>query len=90
MCRAFQLLPTLLALAGLFAIDAARGAETSVAPGINDRYATPEGRKTSLQIFEGEGRDQYQKPEEADAASDLRRPEIERQARDRGLLPSPE
>jgi ubiquinone/menaquinone biosynthesis C-methylase UbiE len=54
----------LLALPVLFAVDAARGAEPSVAPGINDRYATPEGRQTSLQVFEGEGRDQYQKPEE--------------------------
>jgi ubiquinone/menaquinone biosynthesis C-methylase UbiE len=41
-----------------------RAAEPSVAPGINDRYATEEGRKTAIQIFEGEGREQYQKPEE--------------------------
>lgn len=36
--------------------------ETSVAPGVNDRYATEEGRKSAIQIFEGEGRDEYQKP----------------------------
>jgi ubiquinone/menaquinone biosynthesis C-methylase UbiE len=41
-----------------------RAAEPSVAPGINDRYATEEGRKTAIRIFEGEGREQYQKPEE--------------------------
>ena len=36
----------------------------SVAPGINDRYATEEGREQSIQIFEGEGRETYQKPQE--------------------------
>lgn len=40
------------------------GAETSVAPGINDRYATADGRAATVQILEGEGREQYQKPEE--------------------------
>ena len=39
-------------------------AEPSVAPGINDRYATEEGRKSALQIFEGSDRETYQKPEE--------------------------
>ena len=41
-----------------------RLAEPSVAPGISDRYATEEGRNTAIQIFEGEGRETYQKPEE--------------------------
>jgi ubiquinone/menaquinone biosynthesis C-methylase UbiE len=39
-------------------------AESSVAPGINDRYKTTEGRTATVQILEGEGRDQYQKPDE--------------------------
>ncbi|RPJ78589.1 MAG: methyltransferase domain-containing protein, partial [Acidobacteria bacterium] len=38
--------------------------ERSVAPGANDRFATEEGRSTALRIFEGEGREEYQKPEE--------------------------
>lgn len=38
--------------------------EPSVAPGINDRYATQEGRAASLQILEGQGRETYQKPDE--------------------------
>jgi ubiquinone/menaquinone biosynthesis C-methylase UbiE len=42
----------------------AQQAEPSVAPGVNDRYATEEGRARALQIFEGEGREQYQKPHE--------------------------
>ena len=37
---------------------------TSVAPGINDRYKTEEGRAVSIRIFEGEGREKYQKPDE--------------------------
>jgi predicted methyltransferase len=36
----------------------------SVAPGANDRYATEEGRAAALQIFEDEGREKYQKPDE--------------------------
>lgn len=36
----------------------------SVAPGINDRYATADGRASALQIFEGEGREQYQRPDD--------------------------
>ena len=39
-------------------------AEPSVAPGVNDRYKTEEGRKTAIQIFEGEGRETHQKPDE--------------------------
>jgi ubiquinone/menaquinone biosynthesis C-methylase UbiE len=39
-------------------------AAESVAPGINDRYATEEGREAAVEIFEGEDRDTYQKPEE--------------------------
>jgi predicted methyltransferase len=39
------------------AVGVLHAAEPSVAPGINDRYATEEGRKTAIQIFEGEGRD---------------------------------
>jgi predicted methyltransferase len=50
--------------ASLVVAAAVQAAEPSVAPGINDRYATDAGRATSLQIFEGEGRDQYQKPDE--------------------------
>jgi predicted methyltransferase len=42
----------------------ANQAEPSVAPGANDRYATAEGRARALQIFEGEGREKYQKPDE--------------------------
>ena len=39
-------------------------ASKSVAPGINDRYATDKGRASAVQIFEGEGREEYQKPAE--------------------------
>jgi ubiquinone/menaquinone biosynthesis C-methylase UbiE len=39
-------------------------AEPSVAPGANDRYATEEGRAIAIKILEGEGREQYQKPDE--------------------------
>jgi ubiquinone/menaquinone biosynthesis C-methylase UbiE len=42
--------------------DGAPGASAS--PGINDRYKTEEGRAASLKIFEGEGREKYQKPDE--------------------------
>jgi predicted methyltransferase len=38
--------------------------DPSVAPGINDRYATEDGRATTLKILEGEGRETYQKPDE--------------------------
>jgi predicted methyltransferase len=41
-----------------------QASERSVAPGANDRYATEEGRAMSIRIFEGEGRDEYQKPDE--------------------------
>ena len=41
----------------------ANKAEPSVAPGANDRYATEEGRATALQMLEGDGRDEYQKPD---------------------------
>jgi ubiquinone/menaquinone biosynthesis C-methylase UbiE len=40
------------------------GQEASVAPGINDRYATADGRAASVKIFEGEGREKYQRPDE--------------------------
>lgn len=43
---------------------AERGTDPSVAPGINDRYATDEGRAVTRKILEGEGRDTYQKPAE--------------------------
>ena len=36
----------------------------SVAPGVNDRYATEQGRAATVQILEGQGRDEYQKPGE--------------------------
>jgi protein-L-isoaspartate O-methyltransferase len=39
-------------------------AEPSVAPGVNDRYVTAEGRAAILKILEGEGREKYQKPDE--------------------------
>jgi protein-L-isoaspartate O-methyltransferase len=38
--------------------------EPSVAPGANDRYSTEEGRAAAIQIFESEGREKYQKPDE--------------------------
>lgn len=40
------------------------GTEPSVAPGINDRYATEEGRAITRKILEGDGRERYQKPDE--------------------------
>lgn len=55
---------------------ATRGTDPSVAPGINDRYATEQGRATSLQIFEGEGREQYQKPEELIRNMDLKEGDV--------------
>lgn len=36
----------------------------SVAPGVNERYATEEGRTAAIKVFEGEGREEYQKPGE--------------------------
>ena len=53
--------PTLAAacFAGLL-----HAAEPSVAPGVNDRYQTTEGRAATVQILEGEGRELYQKPDE--------------------------
>lgn len=39
-------------------------ADPSVAPGANERFATPEGRAASVHIFEAAERDQYQKPAE--------------------------
>jgi predicted methyltransferase len=54
----------LLALAGCGSSSRARDAEPSAAPGINDRYATAEGRAAAIQIFEGEGRETYQRPDE--------------------------
>lgn len=44
--------------------EGANEPERSVAPGANDRFATEEGRATALQVFEGEGREEYQKPDE--------------------------
>jgi len=38
--------------------------EPSVAPGANDRFATAKGRTAAVKILEGEGRDEYQKPDE--------------------------
>jgi hypothetical protein len=55
---------SLLLLLALAVKDGATQGEPSVAPGINDRYATEEGRAQSLQILEGEGREKYQKPDE--------------------------
>ena len=63
-----RLLPLLLCLLVLPACGSRHGLnradEPSAAPGANDRYATGEGRATALQIFEGEGREQYQRPDE--------------------------
>jgi ubiquinone/menaquinone biosynthesis C-methylase UbiE len=39
-------------------------ADSSVAPGANERFATPEGRAASVEVFEAAARDQYQKPAE--------------------------
>ena len=38
--------------------------DPSVAPGANERFATPEGRAASVDIFEAAERDEYQKPAE--------------------------
>jgi ubiquinone/menaquinone biosynthesis C-methylase UbiE len=54
----------------LFVVSACRSTtstiktEPSVAPGVNDRYATEEGRAAILQILDDKGRDTYQKPDE--------------------------
>lgn len=39
-------------------------AAESVAPGINERYSTEEGRRASAEIFEAEDRHAYQKPDD--------------------------
>jgi ubiquinone/menaquinone biosynthesis C-methylase UbiE len=39
-------------------------AAESVAPGINERFSTEEGRKTSAEIFEAEDRHTYQRPDD--------------------------
>jgi ubiquinone/menaquinone biosynthesis C-methylase UbiE len=44
----------------------------SVAPGVNDRYATAEGRAATVKILEGDGRDEYQRPEEVIRNLDLK------------------
>lgn len=54
----------LSAVTACAASDAPKQPEPSVAPGINDRYATEAGRATALQIFEGAGREKYQKPDQ--------------------------
>lgn len=53
----------LLALSGC-GRNSRADAPPSVAPGINDRYATADGRAVALEIFEGEGREQYQRPDD--------------------------
>jgi predicted methyltransferase len=53
---------SLLVLSACVLKGCADKTEPSVAPGINDRFATAEGRATSIRIFEGEGRETYQKP----------------------------
>ena len=64
--RLLPLLLCLLALPACGSLDGLNGVdEPSVAPGANDRYATEEGRATAFQIFEGEGREQYQRPDDA-------------------------
>jgi ubiquinone/menaquinone biosynthesis C-methylase UbiE len=59
-----SLLLSLLVFVGCGSNERHNAAEPSVAPGANDRYATAAGRETALQIFEGEGRETYQKPDE--------------------------
>ena len=44
--------------------DRPKDSNQSVAPGINDRYATEQGRETTVKILEGEDRDSYQKPDQ--------------------------
>jgi ubiquinone/menaquinone biosynthesis C-methylase UbiE len=62
----------LLVLGGCGFLGGDRNAgQGSVAPGINDRYATADGRASAVQIFEGEGREKYQKPDEVIRQMDL-------------------
>jgi predicted methyltransferase len=65
------MIPRILFLSGCVALMSACAStssttqsEPSVAPGVNDRFATDEGRASAVQILEGEGRDEYQKPDE--------------------------
>ena len=44
--------------------DRSKEASQSVSPGINDRYATEQGRAATVQILEGQDRDTYQKPDD--------------------------
>lgn len=65
MCRKILASSLCLAvIAGCESTSSSKRDEPSVAPGINDRYATEEGRATSLKIFEGDGREKYQKPDD--------------------------
>ena len=64
MIRAFIPSACLVLLSACAASTAAPTTEPSAAPGINDRYATEEGRAATIKILEGEGRDSYQKPGE--------------------------
>lgn len=67
-----------LCLLGAACFHEARGqaAERSVAPGINDRYATEEGRDAAAQIFEGSDREQYQKSDEVIRHMQLRQGDV--------------
>jgi ubiquinone/menaquinone biosynthesis C-methylase UbiE len=47
--------------AAVFMCERSEAAQESVAPGINDRYSTQEGRERSEQIFEAQDRETYQK-----------------------------
>lgn len=67
---------SLAVISGCASTGGANRQEPSVAPGINDRYATEEGRATSLKIFEGEGREKYQKPDEVIEHMELREGDV--------------
>jgi ubiquinone/menaquinone biosynthesis C-methylase UbiE len=51
-------------------------ADPSVAPGANERFATPEGRAASVNVFEASERDQYQKPAEVIRNLELREGDV--------------
>ena len=54
----------LLASSACASKERATDPPASVAPGVNDRYATEQGRAATVQILEGQGRDEYQKPDD--------------------------
>ncbi len=77
MCRKILASSLCLAvIAGCGSSSRAKRDEPSVAPGINDRYATEEGRATSLKIFEGAGREKYQKPDDVVQHMELKQGDV--------------